>query len=61
MKTILSAALAASVIISATTGSEAQTTQSIDMTTLTPAYLSNGTGFVSGEIGPGYSQAATTN
>jgi hypothetical protein len=33
----------------------------IDMTTLTPAYLSNTTGFVNGEIGPGYSQNATTN
>jgi hypothetical protein len=31
------------------------------MTTLTPAYLSNSTGYVSGELGPGYSHSATTN
>jgi hypothetical protein len=31
------------------------------MTTLTPAYLSNTAGYVNGEIGPGYSQNATTN
>ena len=57
----LAVSFAASVILLAPSGSKAQTTQSIDMTTLNPAYLSNSTGYVNGEIGPGYSQHATTN
>jgi hypothetical protein len=57
----LGVSFAASVILLAASGSEAQTTQSIDMTTLNPAYLSNSTGYVNAEIGPGYSQHATTN
>jgi len=55
------AALATSMILMAWGGSKAQTTQNVDMTTLTPAYLSNSTGYVSGELGPGYSHSATTN
>ena len=54
------AALATSMILMAWGGSKAQTTQNVDMTTLTPAYLSNSTGYVSGELGPGYSHSATT-
>ena len=57
----LAVSFAASVILLAPSGSKAQTTQSIDMTTLIRAYLSNSTGYVNGEIGPGYSQHATTN
>jgi hypothetical protein len=38
MQTSLCAAFATSVILLATGGSKAQTTQHIDMTTLTPAY-----------------------
>jgi PEP-CTERM motif len=61
MTTRLSAALAVSIVLFDSGASKAQTTQNIDMTTLTPAYLSNSTGYVNGEIGPGYSQSATTN
>jgi hypothetical protein len=61
MTTRWGAVLAASMILATWGDSKAQTTNVIDMTTLTPAYLSNNTGFVNGEIGPGYSQNATTN
>jgi hypothetical protein len=61
MTTRLAAALAVSMILVTSGGSKAQTTSVIDMTTLTPAYLSNNTGYVNGQIGPGYSQSATTN
>jgi PEP-CTERM motif len=57
MTTRLGAVFAASMILVTWDESKANV---IDMTTLTPAYLSNSTGFV-GEIGPGYSQNATTN
>jgi hypothetical protein len=61
MTTRLGAFFAASMILMTWGGSKAQTPTPIDMTTLTPAYLSNSTGYVNGEIGPGYSQNATTN
>ena len=61
MTTRWGAVLAASLILVTWGESKAQTTNVIDMTTLTPAYLSNNTGFVNGETGPGFSQSATTN